>query len=203
MRKFLIPLLAASALAVPSTALAGGHNPYPTPTPTPPVVTPTPPTPTNPIVLPVPVPLPAAGPVTDVPSAERFAARFAILNAASFLNQDGRRVRVTDVNSRCLQSAVVGAPFGCVFAFQAAIILRNNHNWGWDNRNYRARAARANGGHNPTPRRVRIARAACLGEIIIRGGATVTPQAETRYIQCGRIGGPPTATTLPTFPEDG
>lgn len=179
MRKFIVPLFAVAALALPAAAMAGGNPPVGHPTPPPPV-------PTNPIVLPTPVPLPTSpAHVTDVPTAVQFSNAFAFRNAARFLNQDGRRVRVTDVNSACLRSPVVVSEFGCVFALQAAVVVRNRDGYDWNRLSRYARASRVRGGGGDRGR-VRIQRFGCLGEIDIRGGDTVTPQADVEMLHCAR-----------------
>ena len=73
---------------------------------------------------------PAVAPVTDVPSANAFAEKYANDNAGRFLNSDRRRVRVIDADAACLQSPVVATRFGCVFTLKALVISRNR---GWDN----------------------------------------------------------------------
>jgi hypothetical protein len=168
-------LAAAASLALAGTALAGGHTP-----PTPPVAEP-----------PAPIQLPTVNRVVDVPTAEAFTRAFAARNAARFLRTDRDRVRVTDVLSTCLQSPVSAGQFGCVFALQAAVVTRNNHRWDWDSL-APVSPARAHG--NPTPpappqshRRLNVQRFGCLGEIDIRGGASVTPTASVDFLSCARV----------------
>jgi hypothetical protein len=194
-RKTLLSLAAVTALAAPSVADAA---------------VPVPVAPTRPIVLPRPVPLPTTGRVTNVASAVRFSNAFAIRNAARLLRQDRDRVRVTDVLSTCLRSPVSGGQFGCVFAFNAAVVVRNTYDDDWSTLSRVARLSNTDPGTDPidppidpdtglpidptdpgfvpptSQRRVAIQRFGCLGEIDIRGGATVTPQASVHFIQCAR-----------------
>jgi hypothetical protein len=146
MRKILIPLLAATALAVPSAAMAGGSHPYPTPTPprdaAQPIVTPTPPAPAQPIATPTP---PAPTPVTTEAQANAFATAFVLRNGGSIagVNQSNyrhtRRVSVSDVASACLQHPVVAARFGCIVRFNVSV--RDNDRRGHYSHSSRARAA--------------------------------------------------------------
>jgi hypothetical protein len=192
-RKTLLSLAAIACLAAPSAALAGSTPPD-TDTDGPTIGT----LPT----LPSPVLLPVVRRVTDVPSAERFTRAFAIRNAARFLNTDRDRVRVTDVLSTCLRSPVTGGQFGCVFALNAAVVVRNSYDYDWDSLSRYARLS----SHHTTPpdpitdpdpdtdpiqppasqRRVSVQRFGCLGEIDIRGGATVNPQASVHFLRCAR-----------------
>jgi hypothetical protein len=192
-RKTLLCLAAAACLAAPSVALASsppddGDDDVVGTLPT----------------LPIAVPLPTvARRVTDVPSAERFTRRFAARNAARFIGQDSDRVRVTDVLSTCLRSPVTGGQFGCVFALNAAVVVRNTYDYDWDTLSRFARLS----SHTPpdpdtdpidpdpdtdpiappaTQRRVSIARFGCLGEIDIRGGAAINPQASVHFLRCAR-----------------
>jgi hypothetical protein len=179
-RKTLLSLAAVTALAAPSVADAA---------------VPVPVAPTRPIVLPRPVPLPTTGRVTNVASAVRFSNAFAIRNAARLLRQDRDRVRVTDVLSTCLRSPVSGGQFGCVFAFNAAVVVRNTYDDDWSTLSRVARLSNTDPGTDPidppidpdtglpidptdpgfvpptSQRRVAIQRFGCLGEIDIRGGA--------------------------------
>lgn len=159
MRKILIPLLAVSALALPSTALAGDDPPT---TEAPPEFAP-----------------PTPAPVVDVDSANAFAKVYAAKNAARFLNTDRRRVRVVDVNSACLQHPVVLTRFGCVFTLRAAVIQRRG-GWNWGHASSKRR------GHHPQPR-VRVRNFGCLGLIRIDGGPDVTPTVTLRDINCVRV----------------
>jgi hypothetical protein len=186
-RRFMLfaALAAISLFAVSGVALAGGHTP-PTP--------PAPPQPSQPIVLPTPVPLPTVNRVVDVPTAEAFTRAFAARNAGRFLRADRDRVRVTDVLSTCLRSPVSSGNFGCVFALNAAVVVRNNHRWDWDSL-APVSPARVHG--NPTPpatpeppqsqRRLRVERFGCLGELHIAGGPTVQPVASVDFLNCARI----------------
>jgi hypothetical protein len=172
-------LAATSLFAVSGVALAGGHNP-----PVPPTVEP----PTA-ITLPT---LPNR--VTDVPSAEAFTQAFAARNAGRFLRADRDRVRVTDVLSTCLRSPVSSGNFGCVFALNAAVVVRNNHRWDWDSL-APVSPARVHGNTppvpptspTPSPRRLRVERFGCLGELHIAGGPTVQPVASVDFLNCARI----------------
>jgi hypothetical protein len=175
-RKTLLSLVAVAALAVPGTALAVGH-----PTPTPP---PEPPTANTLPTLPEAITLPVTpNRVTDVPTAEAFTRAYAIRNAARFLNTGRDRVHVTDVLSTCLRSPVSSGNFGCVFALNAAVLLRNRS---LEQHHYTRRGDYP----DPTPptsqRRLRIARFGCLGEIDIAGGPTVQPVASVHFLQCAR-----------------
>jgi hypothetical protein len=204
MRRLLVPAALVAALLVPAAAHAGGDGDYvPTPpVPTPPVVVPTPPAPAQPIVIP-PAPVPLR--VVDVPSANAFTRAFAIRNAPRFLRADRNRVRVTDVNTTCLQSPVSSGNFGCVFAIQAAVVVRNSHRYGWgDVAPARAARAASRGGGDKHNRRVRVERFGCLGEIDIAGGPTVQPVASVDFLDCARIPNSvtdvPIVTPLPTSP---
>ena len=174
--KYLVPLLAIAALAVPATALADD------PPGVPPAFAP-----------------PVVAPVVDVPSANAFAENYASDNARRFLDQDRRRIRVIDTNASCLQSPVVDTRFGCVFTLKALVISRNR-GWGdWghgDSRSHpRARSAGDGGhghhGHRRNDRRhqerFRIRAFGCLGFLRINGGPSVTPTAELVNVQCARI----------------
>jgi hypothetical protein len=195
-RKTLLSLAAVTALAAPAVASA--------------TTDPVPPAPSRPIVLPRPVPLPTTGRVTNVASAVRFSNAFAIRNAARFIGQDRDRVRVTDVLSTCLRSPVSAGQFGCVFALNAAVVVRNTYNDDWSTLSRFSRLS-----HPPDPtdpvdppidpdtglpvdptdpgympptsqRRIAVQRFGCLGEIDIRGGAAVTPIASVHFIRCAR-----------------
>jgi hypothetical protein len=198
MRKILIPLLAATALAVPSAAMAGGSHPYPTPTP--PIVTPTPPAPAQPIVTPTP-PAPAQPiatppafvptPVTTEAQANAFATAFVLRNGASIagVNQSNyrhtRRVSVSDVASACLQHPVVAARFGCIVRFN--VTVRDN-----DRRGHyysHARSASKGGGDDDgwdrrDQRRDRVRSLGCLAALRITGGPNVTPTATVAFSDC-------------------
>jgi hypothetical protein len=128
---------------------------------------------------------PAPAPVVDVASAEAFAERYAARNAGRFLDQNRRRVRVFDVEARCLEHPVVADRFGCVFTLRAAVILRRSRGWwGWDGHD-KAEPARAAGGNRG--RRFRIRNYGCLGLLRIQGGPTVEPTVQVPLIDCVRV----------------
>jgi hypothetical protein len=219
LRKTLLSLAAVGALAVPSVALAGGGDPDPTYDPPTAGTLPT---------IPSAVPLPTLPPrVTSLALARRFSNAFAVRNAARFLGQDRDRVRVTDVLSTCLRSPVSAGQFGCVFALNAAVVTRNTDDYDWGTLARVARVARV--AHPPVPvdptdppvdpdtglpvdpptfapgnqRRIQVQRFGCLGEIDIRGGASVTPIASVHFLRCARVPGRtinyPIATPLPSL----
>ena len=134
--------------------------------------------------------LPAPGPVVDEASAENFARRLAARRAARFLGVDNsRRVRVFDVNARCLEHPAVADRFGCVFTLRAAVIQRSR---GWDgypggHGHDNATAASSSKGSKSRNRRVRIRNYGCLGLLRIQGGPTVTPSVEVRLAECARV----------------
>ena len=129
---------------------------------------------------------PVLAPVTDVPTAEAFAQRYASRNAARFLRSDRRRVRVFDVQTRCLEHPVVADRFGCVFTLRAAVIQRSR---GWDGHHGKAPEANAasRGDDRRRYRRSRVRNFGCLGLLSIQGGPTVTPSAQLRLIECARV----------------
>ena len=136
---------------------------------------------------------PAVSPVTDVPSANAFAENYAERNAARFLGQDRRRVRVTDTNAACLPSPIVDTRWGCVFTLKALVITRNR---GWDNwgqGDARSASVRGHKGHkhdrnhNRHQEHFRVRSFGCLGFLRINGGPSVTPTAELVNVQCARI----------------
>jgi hypothetical protein len=157
-------LAATSLFAVSGVALAGGHEP--------PVTEP-----------PTAVTLPAPAPVVDTDTAAAFTKIYVARNAARFLGQDRRRVRVLDVASACLQSPILATRFGCVFTLRASVLVRSS----WDNWGRSARVHSTRGGHHPQPRHIRARNFGCLGELTIDGGPSVTPTAQVRFLQCARI----------------
>jgi hypothetical protein len=187
MRKILIPLLAATALAVPSAAMAGGSHPYPTPTPpapAQPIVTPTPPAPAQPIATPTP---PAPTPVTTEAQANAFATAFVLRNGGSIagVNQSNyrhtRRVSVSDVASACLQHPVVAARFGCIVRFNVSV--RDNDRRG--DRNYHSsRRGGDDDWDRRDSRRDRVRSLGCLAALRIVGGPSVTPTATVAFADC-------------------
>ena len=127
---------------------------------------------------------PTPAPVVDVASAEAFAERYGARNAARFLDQNRRRVRVFDVEARCLEHPVIADRFGCVFTLRAAVILRRSRGWdGWGHD--KAEPARAAGGNRG--RRFRIRNYGCLGLLRIQGGPTVEPTVQVPLIECARV----------------
>lgn len=200
MRKTLLSLAAVAAVtavATPSVAQAKTIRSSP------PVATTLP-------TLPRAFPVPTTGRVVDVASAQRFTRAYAARNAARFLGQTSDRVRVTDVLSTCLRAPTPGANFGCVFALNAAVVLRNNYDYDWGTLSRLSRASNVDPGTDPidppidpdtglpvdptdpgfvpptSQRRVSIQRFGCLGEITIRGGASINPAASVHFIQCAR-----------------
>jgi len=165
--KYLVPLLALAALAVPGAALAQE----------PPVV------PVPPAFAP-----PAPAPVTDVESAQAFTEDYVTDHAAQFLNQNHRRVRVTDAQAACLQSPFLATRFGCAFTLKALVIQRNRgwDNWGHGDSRNRGRAASVRGGHE-RHRHFRVRRFGCLGFLRVDGGPAVTPTAQALSLECPRI----------------
>ena len=124
---------------------------------------------------------PAPAPVVDVPTAEAFAQRYAARNAPRFLRADRRRVRVFDVQARCLEHPVIADRFGCVFTLRAAVIQRRR---GWDGYHGKAPEAQAAGKRN---RRVRVRNFGCLGLLRIQGGPAVTPSVQVPLLECARV----------------
>lgn len=179
MRKYIVPLLALGALAVPGSALAQAPGPPGGPPGVPPAFAP-----------------PVIAPVTDVASAETFTENYVTVNAQRLLNTDRRRVRVTDANAACLQSPIVDTRFGCVFTLKALVINRNRgwDNWGHgDSRSHsRARSA-GDGGHGHKrhdrnhQQRFHIQRFGCLGFLRVDGGPAVRPSGTLVNVECRRI----------------
>jgi hypothetical protein len=165
MKKFLVPLIALAALAVPSAALADDP-------PVPPAFAP-----------------PVVAPVVDVPSANAFAENYASDNARRFLNVRNRRaVRVIDANAACLQSPIVDTRFGCVFTLRALVISRNRgwDSWGHgDSRSHSRSVSHGKRGHHRE--RFRVRQFGCLGFLRIDGGPAVTPTAQVINVECARI----------------
>jgi len=168
-RKYIVGLLALGALALPSSALAGDDPPTIAPLPTPPSA------------------------VVDNATAATFARLYLARNVRDLLqaggagNFEGRRVRLVDTNATCLTSPVLATRFGCVFTLRAAVILRRSH--GWDNwgREARASSKRDHGNRRDRNRRFIVRNFGCLGGLTINGGPSVTPTAQVRFIECGRI----------------
>ena len=130
---------------------------------------------------------PVLAPVTDVPTAEAFAQRYVARNAPRFLSSDRRRVRVFDVQTRCLEHPVVADRFGCVFTLRAAVIQRSR---GWDGHHGKApeaNAASKRGDDRRRHRRSRVRNYGCLGLLSVTGGPTVTPSAQVRLLECARV----------------
>lgn len=168
MRKFIVPLIAMAALAVPgATAFAGDDPPV---SPTPPAFVP-----------------PTPAPVTDVNSAGAFAKIYVARNASTFLGQDRRKVIVTDANASCLQSPILDTRFGCVFTIKALVISRN-HGWDWSNT---ARVASKKGGNPPKHdrrhhnRHFQVRQFGCLGFLRIDAGPPAT--ATVVSVECARV----------------
>jgi hypothetical protein len=202
LRKTLLSLVAVAALAAPAAALAGGNDPDPIDPPTAGTL------PTIPSAVPLPA-LPTR--VTTLAAARRFSSAFAVRNAARFLGQERDRVRVTDVLSTCLRSPVSAGQFGCVFALNAAVVTRNTDNYDWGTLARVARVAHPPVDPTDPPidpdtglpvdptdpptfspgnqRRIQVQRFGCLGEIDIRGGASVTPIASVHFLRCARVPG--------------
>ena len=179
MRKYLVALLALSAFAVPSSALAQAPGPPDVP----------------PALAP-----PTPGPVTDPASAGVVAKAYAVQHAGQFLDQqDGRnrrRVRVTDADAACLQSPFLDSRFGCVFTLKVLVISRNRgwDDWGrGDSRSHpRARSAGDGGhGHKRHDRNhqehFRVRRYGCLGGLTIDAGPP--PSVQLKFVECQRIHG--------------
>lgn len=165
MRKYLVPLLAIGALALPASAIAGDDPPV---SPSPPEFAP-----------------PTPAPVVDNDTAAAFTKIYVARNASRFLGQDRRRVRVLNVESACLTSPVLATRFGCVFTLRAAVIQRRGGwDWGHDSR---AHSASKRGGHKPRHRRARVRLFGCLGSLRINGGPSVQPTVDTVQVQCARI----------------
>lgn len=168
MRKYLVAAMALAAFAVPGSALADDPPGIP-PAFAPPVVT----------------------PVTDVTSANAFAEKYANDNAARFLNQDRRRVRVVNTDASCLQSPVVLTRFGCVFTLRALVIQRRHgwDNWGrGDSRSASVRSHKNSRRHDrERHQRFRVRSFGCLGFLRINGGPAVTPTAQLINVECARI----------------
>lgn len=177
MRKYLVPLLAIGALAVPASAVAGDDPPAPVTLPSPPSA------------------------VTDNDTAGAFARLFVARNVRVIIQQGGagnfdrRRVRTTAVDASCLQSPVLATRFGCVFTLRAAVILRRSH--GWDDWGNSASAASTRGGHQRN-RRFRVRNIGCLGFLRINGGPSVTPTAQVLNVECARIPRDDTTVVEPT-----
>jgi hypothetical protein len=120
---------------------------------------------------------PAPAPVVDEASAEAAARRYAARNAGRFLQRGPRRVRVLDVNARCLEHPIIADRFGCVFTLRA-LVRRDRRDWGhdWDG----PKAAQNKF------RRVRVRTFGCLGLLRIVGGPTVTPSITVPLVECAR-----------------
>jgi hypothetical protein len=138
--------------------------------------------PAEPTVPPEFVP-PTPAPVVDTDSAADFAKDYADDNADRFLRQRHRRVRVIDADAACLQSPFVDTRFGCVFTLRALVISRDR---GWDGWGHSARKS-SHKGHKSHRRHFRIRNFGCLGAITIDGGPEVTPSAQLRFVECGRV----------------
>jgi hypothetical protein len=173
MRKFLIPLLAAAALAAPSTALAGGggDGDYDF---------------GGPVVTPLPTQ------VTTEAEANTFVRALIIRNAdrvshiAGLRGDRGRqRVTLSDITTACLQHPVVLTRFGCIFRFNAEV--RTNDRRGHGDRHY-TRAHASGGGDDDWGRRDRnrdrVRSLGCLGALRINGGVGVTPTVNVSFVDC-------------------
>jgi hypothetical protein len=126
---------------------------------------------------------PTPAPVVDTDSAADFAKDYADDNADRFLRQRHRRVRVIDADAACLQSPFVATRFGCVFTLRALVINRSR---GWDGWGHASKASKR-GGHSKHRRHFKIRNFGCLGAITIDGGPEVTPSAQLRFVECGRV----------------
>ena len=173
MRKVLVAAIAASSmLLVPGSALAGQDPPAE-------------------------FAPPAAAPVVDVASAEAFAKRYVAQTADRRLRSDRRRVRVLNVDARCLQSPLVETRFGCVFTLRALVIQRRG-GWDWGHKGGHARSAGRGDDDRRGGRRYRVRQFGCLGALTINGGPTVTPSAQVRFAECARIPRGDTEVVAPT-----
>jgi hypothetical protein len=176
MRKLLVPLIAAAALAAPSAAMAGGNDDWDWQRPT---------------------PLPTT--VTNESQANDYTKAYVNRNAQGITNVDlrgrgrsFRRVTVSDVAASCLQHPVIAARFGCVFRFN--IEIRDNdrrgHNDRGDRDYRRAHSSSKGGGDDDWDRRDRgrdrTVSLGCLGALRIVAGPGVTPQAQLVFADCVR-----------------
>lgn len=127
---------------------------------------------------------PAPAPVTDVASAESFLEGYASDNARRFLRVNRSRVRVLDVEARCLQHPVTLTRYGCAFTLRALVIQRR-HNWrNWEH----GHSARKSGHGQPQPRhRVRIRTFGCLGIARIDAPPAATPTVRIPLVDCQRV----------------
>jgi hypothetical protein len=178
MRKFLIPLLAATALAVPSAAQADGSHNYPSPPP------------------PAPVTLPTS--VTNETEANNYVRAYVALNVGNItqtnlqgrFDRGHRRVTLSNIATACLQHPVVAARFGCVFRFNVEI--RDNDRSGRNDRGYRRFKGGGDdndnwGNWNGRDRnRDRVQNLGCLGAIRINAGPGATPVAQVVFADCVR-----------------
>jgi hypothetical protein len=186
-RKFIVPLFAVAALALPAAAMAGDHNPPPGPTQ--PIVTPPPSGPSQPIATP---PAFVPTPVVTEADANTFARAYILRNGGGLagvnLRDNGRdngrdnwrnnrnRVTVSDVVASCLQHPVVLTRFGCITRFNVSV--RD------DGRGYsRAHAAKTHG-RNPVPTPQRVRSLGCLAALRINGGPSVTPSVSVAFADC-------------------
>ena len=127
---------------------------------------------------------PAPGPVVDEASAETFLEAYASDQARRFLRTHRSRVRVLDVEARCLRHPVTLTRYGCAVRLRALVIQRR-HNW--RNWSHGDKAAPARKSGKPQPRRVRIRAFGCLGIARIDAPGRRDPTVPVPLADCQRI----------------
>lgn len=126
---------------------------------------------------------PAPAPVTDEASAEAFLNGYASEQARRFLRTPRSRVRVLNVESRCLQHPVTLTRYGCAVRLRALVIQRRHR---WHNWSHGSKASKSSKrGHRRN--RVRIRAFGCLGIARIDAVDAANPTVVIPLADCQRI----------------
>lgn len=139
----------------------------------------------DPVVPPAFAP-PAPAPVTDEASAEAFLDGYASDQAERFLRTRRSRVRVINVESRCLQHPVTLTRYGCVVRLRALVIQRRHHwrDWSHGHSSHASKSSKRRGHDRP---RVRIRAYGCLGIARIDAINPLDPDVRVPLADCQRI----------------
>ena len=136
----------------------------------------------DPVVPPAFVP-PAPAPVVDEASAETFLEGYASDQAEDFLRTRRSRVRILNVEARCLQHPVTLTRYGCAVRLRALVIQKRHH---WRNWSHGDNKAKSSGRRSNRPR-VRIRAYGCLGIARIDAINPLDPQVRVPLADCQRI----------------